>query len=70
MTVATSSLKGHMERQHGRIPPYTREVEVGGWGGGTSCLCSFLPLGAEDGEMSGAGLYGNSTYCGPDEVMK
>ena len=30
--MAVLSLKGHMERQHGRIPPYTREVEVGGWG--------------------------------------
>ena len=29
VTVAPLSLKGHMVKQHGRIPPQTREVEVG-----------------------------------------
>ena len=29
--------------------------------------CGFLPPGAEDGEIPGAGLSVSSTYCGPDE---
>ena len=56
VTVASSYLKGHMFSQHGRIPPHTR-VEIGG---GNNYPCGFFPLGAEDGEMPGAGMYGSS----------
>ena len=42
-------MKGYMERQYGRSVPQMKEVEI--CGGGTSYLCGFLPLGAEDGDM-------------------
>ena len=45
VTVTAFSLKGHMLSQHGRSPPQTREVEIGGEGGG-KYLCGFLPPGA------------------------
>ena len=57
VTVAASPLKGNTLRQHERSPPQTREVEIGG---GTNCLCGFLPSGDEDGEMPGAGMYVSS----------
>ena len=57
VTVAASSLKGHMERQHGRIIPQIMEVEIKG---GTSELFYFLPPGAEDGEMPGDRMSGSS----------
>ena len=47
VTVTASSLKGLVERQHGRSAPQKREVEIGGGGGG-GYLCGFLPPGTED----------------------
>ena len=40
VTVAVSSLKGHMERQHVSSLPQTREVKIGG-GGGFTYVVSF-----------------------------
>ena len=57
--MAALSLKGHMLRQHRRIPPKTREVDIGGEGG-TNYLCGFLNPGAKDDEMPGAGMSGSS----------
>ena len=58
ITVASFSLKGHIERQYRRNVPQTREVEMGG--GGNSNLYGALPPGTEDGEMPGDRLSGSS----------
>ena len=39
------------------------------WGGvGTSDLCGFLPLGADDGKITSDRISRSSKYHGPDEI--
>ena len=47
-----------MVRQHRKSPPQPRVVDIGDEG--TNYLCVFLPLGTQDGDIPGAGLYGSS----------